>query len=300
MRLEATETGKRIDSFIAENTDITRSAAQRLIESGNVTLFGKPVRKNYKVTAGEVFEIEVPEVKPTELIATDIPLKVVFEDGDVIIINKPRGIVVHPAVGHSDDTLVNALMYHCGSSLSGINGELRPGIVHRIDKDTSGLLIVAKNDMAHLSLAAQIKEHSAHRIYEAIVRGGFSSDRGRVEAAIARDPNNRKRMKAGVQGGRFAATNWEVTARYQGFTHIRCILETGRTHQIRVHMAHIGHPICGDTVYGGKDELKVGGQCLHARELEFTHPRTGERIHLTSELPEYFEQVLTKLKNRVE
>lgn len=291
--------GARLDAFLAEATGLTRSAAQKAVEEGRVTdEKGNFPKKNLKVSAGERFYYMPPELKEVELTPLELELDIVYEDGDLAVINKPRGIVVHPSAGHENDTLVNALMAHMGDSLSGINGELRPGIVHRIDKDTSGLLVVAKNDMAHLSLAEQIKEHSARRTYEAVVRGGFSADSGTVDAPIARDPRERKRM-AVVRGGRDAVTHWAVINRFGQWTHIRCILETGRTHQIRVHMAHIGHPVAGDPLYGGKDELNVGGQCLHARELEFTHPRTGERMHFSTELPDYFKKVLTKLENHV-
>ena len=291
--------GARLDAFLAEGLGLTRSAVQKLCDEGRVTLDGLPLKKNRKTGPGERYTVDIPEAAPTGLIPVALPLDVVYEDGDIIVINKPRGLVVHPAAGHENDTLVNALMAHCGDSLSGINGELRPGIVHRIDKDTSGLLVVAKNDAAHLSLAEQIGAHTARRTYGAVVRGGFKEDAGRVDAPIGRDPKDRKKMAVTPKNSRPAVTHWEVICRYPGWTHIRCVLETGRTHQIRVHMASIGHPVAGDPLYGGKDELGVGGQCLHAAALELTHPRTGERMTFTAPLPEYFIQVLTKLKKRL-
>lgn len=293
--VKAEESGERVDALLARSIeDLTRSQAQRLIESGAVTLAGEPVKKNRKTAPDEVYAVAVPDPVETELTAQDIPLDVVYEDADVIVVNKPRGMVVHPAPGHPDGTLVNALMYHCGDSLSGIGGEKRPGIVHRIDRDTSGLIIAAKNDFSHLGLSAQLADHSLARVYECVVRGRMRSDSGTVDAPIARHPSDRKRM-AVVPGGRRAVTHWEVIARYNGYTHLRCRLETGRTHQIRVHMAHIGHPLLGDEVYGRGAEKGLAGQCLHARELKFIHPRTGESVHLTTELPGYFTGVLSKL-----
>ena len=290
--------GERIDALLPLRVPaLTRSAAQRLTETGAVLVNGQTVRKNYKVAAGDRVEVTLPEPEPTELIPQDVPLDVVFEDGDVIAVNKPRGMVVHPAPGHPDGTLVNALLWHCGDSLSGIGGERRPGIVHRIDMDTSGLIVAAKNDAAHLSLSAQLSDHSMFRVYEAVVCGNLRADQGTVNAPIGRHPTDRKRMAITRQGGREAVTHWEVLARYDGFTHVRCRLETGRTHQIRVHMDSIGHPIAGDLVYGRKrPERGLAGQCLHARELEFTHPRSGERIHLTTPLPDYFTDFLGKLR----
>lgn len=291
--------GARVDVMLAEVAGITRSAAQKAIaEERLVDGAGNAVAKSLKVEAGQSFSYLPAEVEPTELQPLDVDIEIVYEDEDIAVINKPRGMVVHPAAGHAQDTLVNVLMARL-SSLSGINGELRPGIVHRIDKDTSGLLVVAKNDFAHQSLAAQIKEHSARRTYETVVRGRLCDDEGTVDAPIGRSRRDRKKM-AVVSDGRDAVTHWQVIARYAGWTHVRCVLETGRTHQIRVHMAHIGHPVAGDPLYGGRDELSVGGQCLHARELELTHPRTGERMVFTTELPDYFKKVLTKLENRVE
>ena len=241
--------------------------------------------------------VTLPEARPVETAAQDIPLDIVYEDGDVLVINKPKGLVVHPAAGHEDGTLVNALLYHCGDSLSGVGGERRPGIVHRLDRDTTGLLIVAKNDFAHQRLAAQLSDHTLRRTYECIVRGGFREDSGTVNAPIGRDPRDRKRMAVTEKNSREAVTHWEVIARYGQYTHLRCRLETGRTHQIRVHMAWIRHPIAGDPVYGiGKPELGLHSQCLHAKELTFLHPRTGEEMTLSCPLPEEFEHALKKLQ----
>ena len=297
----AMESGERLDALLARTIDsLTRSAAVRLIEQGLVTLSGKSVKKNYKCSAGDVFEVILPEVEEVPLIAQDIPLDVVYEDGDVIVVNKPRGMVVHPAPGHPDGTLVNALLYHCGDSLSGIGGEKRPGIVHRIDKDTSGLLIAAKNDFAHQFLSAQLADRSLSREYEAVVRGNLRDDAGRIDKPIGRHPTDRKRMAVTEKNSRPAATNWSVIARYRGYCHVKCVLETGRTHQIRVHMASIGHPLLGDYTYGAPSPEKgLEGQCLHARRLKFIHPRTQEQIVLESPLPEYFTDVLARLGERV-
>jgi len=297
------ESGERIDALLARNLEgVTRSMAQKLIDEGAVTLSGSPVKKNYKAREGDEIAIDLPdEPADVPLIAQDIPLDVVFEDNDVIVINKPRGMVVHPAPGHPDGTLVNALLHHCGDSLSGIGGEKRPGIVHRIDMDTSGLLIVAKNDYAHQFLSAQLSDRSLSRVYEAVVYGSFREDSGTVNAPIGRHPTDRKRMAVTPKNSREAVTHWEVIARYNGYTHVRCRLETGRTHQIRVHMAHIGHPLLGDMVYGRKKAEKgLEGQCLHARELKFIHPRTEEKVQLYTELPEYFTEVLSKLGKEFE
>ena len=296
--ISARESGERIDALLAYS-GFTRSAAARLIGQGMVTRDGKPVKKSDLTRAGDVFLVEVPdEPAPTGTPAQDIPLDIVYEDEDVIVVNKPRGMVVHPAPGHSDGTLVNALLYHCGESLSGVGGELRPGIVHRLDRDTSGLMIAAKNDAAHLGLSAQLADHTLARTYECLVVGNLRQDRGTVDAPIGRHPTDRKKM-AVVANGRRAVTHWEVIARYPGVTHVRCRLETGRTHQIRVHMAHIGHPILGDTVYGAKKPVPgLTGQCLHAVGLRFLHPRTGETVELRCELPEEFQAYLRKLENR--
>ena len=291
--------GSRIDAFVASSLEgVTRSAAARLLEEGCVTCDGKSLPKNYRIRGDESFCVEQPEVQDTEVAPQDIPLDVVYEDGDVIVVNKPVGLVVHPAPGHPDGTLVNALLHHCGDSLSGIGGEKRPGIVHRIDRDTSGLIIAAKNDAAHLALSAQLADHTLARTYECLVAGNLREDSGTVDTPIGRDRRDRKKM-AVVADGRRAVTHWEVVARYRGVTHVRCRLETGRTHQIRVHMAHIGHPILGDTVYGGKKPVPgLTGQCLHAVGLRFLHPRTGEAVTLSCELPEEFTAYLDKLKKQ--
>lgn len=278
---------------------MTRSQATRLIESGEVAVDGKAVSKSYKLAGGEDIAVTLPEPELVEAVPQDIPLDVVYEDADVIVVNKPSGMVVHPAPGHPDGTLVNALLYHCAGTLSGIGGALRPGIVHRIDRDTSGLIIAAKNDAAHQYLSAQLADHTLARTYECIVVGKLREDRGTVDAPIARHPTDRKRM-AVVAGGREAVTHWEVIARYPGYTHVRCRLETGRTHQIRVHMAYIGHPILGDTVYGAKKEVPgLTGQCLHAVGLRFLHPRTHEVMELSCPLPDEFTRMLQKSGNKL-
>ena len=290
--------GERLDAYLARAMEgLTRSAAQRLIEEGCVQKNGKPAKKNDKLNPGDAVEVTVPEVKETEIVPTDIPLDIVYEDEDVLVINKPKGLVVHPAAGHQDDTLVNGLLFSKAGELSGINGELRPGIVHRIDKDTSGLLAVAKNDLAHVVLASQLKDHSMARTYDAIVCGNLKDDSGTVDAPIGRHPSDRKKMCVTPRNSKEAVTHWEVVKRYRGYTHIRCKLETGRTHQIRVHMAHIGHPILGDTVYGRKKpELGQDSQCLHAGALCFTHPRSGLPVMVFAPLPEYFQKVIEKLE----
>ena len=292
--------GERLDVFLASNlTGFTRSAAQRLIEAGSVTLGGAPVRKNHRTSPGEIYSVtpdppEEPTAKPQ-----DIPLDIVYEDMDIIVVNKPRGMVVHPAPGHPDGTLVNALLSHCGESLSGIGGVKRPGIVHRIDKDTSGLVIAAKNDRAHLALAGQLSARTLTREYDAIVRGAVKNGGAAIDAPIGRHPHDRKRQAVTARNSRPAVTHYEVVAVYDGYTHVRCRLETGRTHQIRVHMAHIGRPILGDAVYGQKKpELGMTGQCLHARKLKFLHPSTGKPAELETELPEYFRNVLALLEKR--
>ncbi|MBP1736166.1 MAG: Ribosomal large subunit pseudouridine synthase [Oscillospiraceae bacterium] len=297
IELTAELDGERADAFLARSAQgLTRSAVQRLLEEGAVVCGGRPVKKNQKTATGQVFIIHMPEPAETDIVPQDIPLDIVYEDDDVIVVNKPVGMVVHPAPGHPDGTLVNALLYHCGASLSGINGALRPGIVHRIDRDTSGLVIAAKNDRAHLSLAEQLQDHSLFREYEAVVVGTLQQDEGSVDAPIDRHPTDRKRMAVSRMGGREAVTHWSVIARYPGYTHISCRLETGRTHQIRVHMASIGHPLYGDLVYGQKKQIAgLAGQCLHARRLTFTHPGSGERLTVEAPLPRWFEAVLTKL-----
>ena len=297
--LRASEESKnqRLDAFLASSLDgLTRSQATRLIESGEVAVNGRAVSKSYKLAGDEDIAVTLPEPEPVEAVPQDIPLDVVYEDADVIVVNKPSGMVVHPAPGHPDGTLVNALLYHCAGTLSGVGGALRPGIVHRIDRDTSGLIIAAKNDAAHQYLSAQLADHTLARTYECIVVGKLREDRGTVDAPIARHPTDRKRM-AVVAGGREAVTHWEVIARYPGYTHVRCRLETGRTHQIRVHMAYIGHPILGDTVYGAKKEVPgLTGQCLHAVGLRFLHPRTHEVVELSCPLPEEFTRMLQKIR----
>ena len=297
--LRASEESKnqRLDAFLASSLDgLTRSQATRLIESGEVAVNGRAVSKSYKLAGGEDIAVTLPEPEPVEAVPQDIPLDVVYEDADVIVVNKPSGMVVHPAPGHPDGTLVNVLLYHCAGTLSGVGGALRPGIVHRIDRDTSGLIIAAKNDAAHQYLSAQLADHTLARTYECIVVGALREDRGTVDAPIARHPTDRKRM-AVVAGGREAVTHWEVIARYPGYTHVRCRLETGRTHQIRVHMAYIGHPILGDTVYGAKKEVPgLTGQCLHAVGLRFLHPRTHEVVELFCPLPEEFTRMLQKIR----
>jgi len=298
MTLYADIPGERLDAFLARSIpDLSRSAAQKLIEEGCVTRNSKPGKKNDKLNMGDAIEYEIPEPKEVDIVPTKMQLDIVYEDEDVLVINKPKGLVVHPAAGHQDDTLVNGLLYAMGDDLSGINGELRPGIVHRIDKDTSGLLAVAKNDFAHNMLASQLKDHTMARSYEAIVVGSFREDSGTVDAPIGRHPSDRKKMCVTARNSKEAVTHWEVVRRYRGYTHIRCKLETGRTHQIRVHMAHIGHPILGDTVYGHKKpELGQDSQCLHAGTLCFKHPRDGHPVLVFAELPPYFKKVIEKLE----
>ena len=293
--------GLRLDAFLAEAAEeLSRARAQKLIAEGLVLLGDKAVEKSRKVKAGECYTLLLPELEEEiEAKPQNIPLDVVYEDEDVIVVNKPTGMVVHPAPGHAEGTLVNALLYHCAGTLSGIGGEKRPGIVHRIDKDTSGLIIAAKNDTAHRSLAAQLKDHTLARTYECIVVGNIRLDAGTVNAPIGRHPTDRKRMAVTEKHSREAVTHYEVIARYQGYTHLRCRLETGRTHQIRVHLAYIGHPIWGDTVYGAKTPVKgLTGQCLHAVGLTFLHPRTQKRITLSCPLPEEFTEALRKLRER--
>ena len=298
MTLYADIPGERLDAFLARCAEgLSRSAAQKLIEEGAVKRNGKPGKKNDKLNVGDVIEYAIPEAKPVDIQPTEMALDIVYEDEALLVINKPKGLVVHPAAGHQDDTLVNGLLYALGEDLSGINGELRPGIVHRIDKDTSGLLAVAKNDLAHTMLASQLKDHSMARTYEAIVCGSFREDSGTVDAPIGRHPSDRKKMCVTERNSKPAVTHWEGVARYRGYTHIRGKLETGRTHQIRVHMAHIGHPILGDLVYGRKKpELGLSSQCLHAGALCFQHPRDGRPVMVFAELPQYFTDVIAKLE----
>ncbi len=299
MMLQADLSGERLDAFLARSIEnMSRSGAQKLLEEGCVLRNGKPGRKNDKLSPGDQISVTLPEPKEVDITPNkDIPLDIVYEDEDVLVINKPKGLVVHPAAGHQNDTLVNGLLYAMEGQLSGINGELRPGIVHRIDKDTSGLLAIAKNDLAHTVLASQLKDHSMARTYEAIVCGSLKEDSGTVDAPIGRHPTDRKKMCVTARNCRNAVTHWEVVRRYRGYTHIRCRLETGRTHQIRVHMAYIGHPILGDTVYGHKKrELGQDSQCLHAGVLCFSHPRDGRPIMVVAPLPTYFQEVLDKLE----
>ena len=307
---DAFDVGKRLDVFLAERLHVTRSAATRLIEEGNVVLGEAVPAKNYKLRAGDAFSVRLPAPEPTEAVAQNIPLNIVYEDEDIVVVNKPQGMVVHPAPGNPDGTLVNALLYHCKDTLSGIGGVIRPGIVHRIDKDTAGLLVVAKNDDAHLALAADIKEHKVSRIYHAIVLGNFKTDAGTVDAPIGRHPVDRKRMaiiRDSSMRSRNAVTHWQVVERFGSFTHIRCELETGRTHQIRVHMASLGHPLLGDPVYGGngtsfeaRHRSHIHGQCLFAAELHLTHPRTKEAMRFCGEAPASFEKVLEILRKESE
>ena len=288
--------GTRLDAFLARSLEeLTRSAAAKAVEEGRVLVNGKAPSKSLKLTGNETIEFTPEEPAPIDAVPQDIPLTVVYEDDDVIVVNKPSGLVVHPAPGHPDGTLVNALLFHCGASLSGVGGALRPGIVHRIDRDTSGLIIAAKNDYAHQFLSAQLADHTLARTYECIVVGNLREDSGTVDAPIARDSRDRKRM-AVVPGGRRAVTHWTVLARYPGYTHVQCRLETGRTHQIRVHMAYLGHPILGDTVYGAKKPVPgLTGQCLHAVGLQFIHPRTKELVSLSCPLPGEFTAALRKI-----
>ena len=295
--LIAQENGVRADQFLSQSLDnLTRSAAQKLLEAGHVLRGGKALKKNDKLKEGDEITVLIPDPTEVEILPQDIPLDVVYEDEDVIVVNKPVGMVVHPAPGHPDGTLVNALMFHCGDSLSGINGELRPGIVHRIDRDTSGLIIAAKNDAAHLALADQLQDHSLYREYEAVIIGGLKSDEGTIDLPIARHATDRKKMAINHYNGRRAVTHWTVLERFSGYTHLQCRLETGRTHQIRVHLAAQGHPVLGDPVYNGerKGFPELAGQCLHARKLSFIHPRTGERLTLECQLPPYFTATLTR------
>ena len=299
--ITAEESGKQIDALLARALpSLSRSQVQKLLEQGMVTLNGRELKKNFRCSAGECYELVLPEPAELPLIPQNIPLDVVYEDEDLIVVNKARGLVVHPAPGHPDGTLVNALLWHCGDSLSGIGGQRRPGIVHRIDKDTSGLLIVAKNDFAHQGLSAQLADHSLCREYEALVRGNFKQDSGTIDKPIGRHPIDRKRMAVTDKNSKPAVTHWQLLASYRGYSHILCRLETGRTHQIRVHMASIGHPLLGDFTYGAPSPEKgLEGQCLHARRLRFVHPRTGEHILLETELPDYFMDVLARLGPKI-
>lgn len=299
--ITAEESGERIDALLARILpSLSRSQVQKLLEKGMVTLNGRELKKNFRCSAGESYEVILPVPDDLPLVPQNIPLDVIYEDEDLIVINKPRGLVVHPAPGHPDGTLVNALLWHCGDSLSGIGGQRRPGIVHRIDKDTSGLLVVAKNDFAHQGLSAQLSDHSLCREYEAVVHGGFNDASGTVNRPIGRHPVDRKRMAVTEKNSKPAITHWQLLASYKGYSHILCKLETGRTHQIRVHMASIGHPLLGDFTYGAPSPEKgLEGQCLHARRLCFVHPRTGKSICLETGLPDYFTDVLSRLGPKI-
>ena len=298
--------GQRIDTLISEREEISRSAAAKLVESGMVLVNSKTVAKNYKIRANDEIEVFQPEIAECEVVPQDIPIDIVYEDSDIIVVNKESGMVVHPAAGNPDGTLVNALLYHCGDSLSGVGGVARPGIVHRIDKDTSGLLVVAKNDFAHVALSEQLKDHSMFRIYHAIVLGNLKELSCTVNEPIGRHPVDRKKMaviKNDAYTSREAITHYRVLKRFNGFDYVECRLETGRTHQIRVHMAYLGHPLLGDEVYGGaKTRFQalhkdcIDGQCLHAKELHLTHPKSEERMTFTSELPDNFKRVLDLLE----
>lgn len=292
-------TGERIDSFIATKTELSRSRAAALCEEGAVLLNGSAANKKSKLKAGDTVLVTVPDAVPLEVTAEEIPLDIIYEDNDLLVVNKPKGMVVHPAAGNPDGTLVNALLAHCKDSLSGINGVMRPGILHRIDKNTSGLLMVAKNDNAHNHLALQIKEHSFTREYEAVVHGNLKNDSGTVNAPIGRHPVKRKQMAVTDKNSKNAVTHYTVIERFGDFTHVRCRLETGRTHQIRVHMAYIGHPVAGDDVYGPKKAAGgLLGQCLHAKRVGFVHPTTNKYMEFESELPDYFKKFLRKCGNK--
>ena len=289
----------RLDALVSKECGITRSAAAKLIDDGAVTVSEKPAAKSLKPKIGELICVTLPPLRDCEAVAQDIPVDIVYEDDDLLVVNKPRGMVVHPAPGNPDGTLVNALLHHCKGSLSGINGVIRPGIVHRIDKDTSGLLMVAKNDEAHISLAAQIKEHSFTRVYNAIVSGNIKEDSGTVDLPIGRHPKDRKKMAVTEKNSRNAVTHFTVLERFSDYTLLELRLETGRTHQIRVHMSHKGHAVLGDPLYApnsGKNRFGLSGQCLHAKTIGFVHPKTGEYIEKTSELPDYFSDILEKLR----
>ena len=299
MILEITENqaGERIDRFLADSQDLTRSFLQKILKEGEVIVNGKSVKANYKLRKGDRIEFEIPEAVEPDIVAEDIPLSILYEDADVLVVDKPKGMVVHPAAGHYSRTLVNAVMYHCKGELSGINGVLRPGIVHRIDRDTTGSIIICKNDMAHNEIARQLKEHSINRRYRAIVTGVLKDEEGTIEGAIGRDKKDRKKM-AITADGKPAVTHYRVLQRFKHYTYVECVLETGRTHQLRVHMASIGHPLLGDEVYGRRsDKYKCEGQCLHAMTLGFHHPRTGEYIEVNAPLPPYFEHLLAVLES---
>ena len=296
--VEQETAGQRIDRFLSgEDTGLSRSALQALVAEGHVQCNGKAVAKSLKLKAGDTVLLEIPDAKPIEAVPQDIPLDIVYEDSHLLVVNKPKGMVVHPAPGNPDGTMVNALLWHCAGRLSGIGGAIRPGIVHRIDKDTSGLLVVAKTDAAHQALTEQMSVHSIHRVYHAVVYGNLKEDTGFVEAPIGRDPKDRKKMAVTQQNSKYAYTGWQVLERFGNFTYIACKLKTGRTHQIRVHMASIGHPLAGDAVYGPKNCIRsLNGQCLHAKELGFVHPATGEWMQFDSSLPDWFQDYLSRLR----
>ncbi len=301
LSVEAGDVGQRIDKFLSDRLDgITRSHIQKLIEDGNILVDEGVVKSNYKVRRDDEITVIMPDIKESEIPAENIPVNIVYEDEHMLVVDKEQGMVVHPAVGNYTGTLVNALLHYCGDSLSGINGEKRPGILHRIDKDTSGLLMVAKSDAAHLGLSEQIKEHSLTRAYKALVHGGFSEDKGTIDAPIGRHPVDRKKMAITDRGSKEAVTHYNILERFGKYTLIECVLETGRTHQIRVHMSSKGHPIVGDKTYGvKKDEFKLDGQLLHAYKIGFVHPISGEYMEFTSPLPDYFEKVLKSLREKI-
>ncbi len=291
----------RIDKFLAEVLpELSRSYIQKLIKDEQVTVNKKTVKANYKVNIGDILELDEPELQEPDIVAEDIPLEILYEDTDLLIVNKPKGMVVHPSAGHYSGTLVNALMHYCKEDLSGINGVMRPGIVHRIDMDTTGSLLVCKNDFAHNDIANQLKEHSITRVYHAIVCGVIKEEEGTIDAPIGRHPVDRKKMSINHKNGKDAVTHYKVIQRFQNYTYVKCVLETGRTHQIRVHMASINHPLLGDSVYGpAKCPYKLQGQTLHAKTIGITHPRTGEYLEIDAPLPEYFVNLLKKLENDI-
>nr|WP_296955649.1 RluA family pseudouridine synthase [uncultured Mediterraneibacter sp.] len=298
LQLTAEKSGERIDKFLGGTLEgLSRSYIQKLLKEGNITVDSKAVKANYKLSEGDQIEVLIPDPEILDVLPEDIPLDILYEDDDILIVNKPKGMVVHPAPGHPNHTLVNAVMYHCGANLSGINGVIRPGIVHRIDQNTTGSLLVCKNDHAHQILAEQLKEHSITRRYHAIVHGNLKADTGTVNASIGRHPTDRKKMSTKASNGRHAVTHYKVLERFGNYTYIECELETGRTHQIRVHMASIGHPILGDDVYGpAKCPFHLEGQTLHAKVLGIVHPTTGEYMEFDAPLPEYFVELLEKLR----
>lgn len=300
MTLTVEQGGERIDRFLSEEiADLSRSYIQKLLKEGSISVNGKAVKANYKVNAGDEIRVEIPEPEAPDILPEDIPLDILYEDDDILVVNKPKGMVVHPAPGHYSHTLVNAVLYHCGSRLSGINGVLRPGIVHRIDMDTTGSLLICKNDRAHQILAEELKEHSITRRYHAIVHGNLKEDTGTVNAPIGRHPVDRKKMSTKSPSGRHAVTHYRVLERFGDFTYIECELETGRTHQIRVHMSSIGHPILGDAVYGpARCPFRLQGQTLHAKILGIRHPSTGEYMEFDAPLPEYFSELLDRLRKQ--